>query len=228
MRYPEEFFETLAYVRDAKDKLTVDSQKAPALYAKRKSVFEDYAAAVVAARGRFETIVPEKFRQTIDQGWAQIWKIKFPDIDYSNGRRAKGAGAGRAAIRFIKNRDQVVAMENIEAARQQYKDEQTLDYSKAIQSVSGLLSEYEAIEPLAQMARIFSQKIDSVFQTLLPYQKDALDRVNIDLLLTTRDGKAEPGLAPEESDAAKFVAEIKAAWDKTKGEIEALKKLRER
>ena len=226
-RYPQELLETLTAVQMVKDKIIADSKKAPELFAKKTAILKNYIAAVDSGRSKFYVIVPEKWRSMPENGGYQSWYVKQPDMDFNNQRLMRGGSAIKAVIKVAEPGTGVSVLGGLEASLKSCQEAQNINYEKAIKAVNEVLSEDEALEPAARIAIAFSLKLNSVFQDLLPYEAGNLKKITFDTLLVSKDGKTGAGVDPAESDGAKFLEDMKDAWEKHKGDVEALQRMME-
>ncbi|HNV86610.1 MAG TPA: hypothetical protein PKL97_06555 [Candidatus Omnitrophota bacterium] len=218
--YPSSLVKTIEPMEIYRKNLAADAQTAASLEGELKKILADYRSAYESAKGDFESLVQKPYREYDEY----MWKANI-DITYYNDITVAPLQQYRTSPRlnFIRTAGELwVDADKKWPSRAGY-------YEKALAQTDKILAQLRDIMPSAELAVQYWRLLD--LPELIPYEKDQLkargiDSGNLESWFRRKDGKADPGVKPEDSDGVKLLDEVKAIWERNKARIETLKDLR--
>ncbi|OIO36160.1 MAG: hypothetical protein AUJ74_03655 [Candidatus Omnitrophica bacterium CG1_02_44_16] len=206
------------------EKLKHDMSLVPLYIAKEKAILQKYQTQILNLRHQFETLVPENLRSTPGGGNEDYLK--------QEDERVKSYGAGSASLEtwswainapFVSSPGG--SLPEVEPAL--YFDKQIADldvlgqqrvkhFQEGLQNVQEMISTIDYYADLDRIAVSIISLAGNLDRVLAPCLAGFAH-------FNYKDGKYDQTVAPQDSDGAKVLAQVKSVWEQYKPKVERLR-----
>ncbi|MFZ5802796.1 MAG: hypothetical protein ACOY3K_06810 [Candidatus Omnitrophota bacterium] len=221
-RIPEEVLKAIEPLRLYKKEIESDAMSASGLQNQHRDNVKKLEGVYHRLKGQFESLVQKDYRRIKSgdrwstESWTAYmhvtWMVSGPLQPLQD---LRNEGESVVSV-YISNRPWERLSDEIDVVD---------SYAKALRWLSETLGNLELMERPAALAASYWRLLDA--PDLRKYEDDQLRAVDMERMGHMKDGKWGASVKPEESDGAKFIAQMKQDWAKWEGQILRAKDVRE-